>query len=248
MDNQKDGILIGSDREFEWMLEWWWDHYSTHNTYPVTFIDFGMSQSAWEWCKQHGQVISFDTEFDFITPKEEIEPRLRALWESMILTKKLWEIRVKWFKKPFAMAQSPYQRTIWLDLDCEVKANLGPLFETCENATGFAIAPEPEFSQERWLQQGLLQPGERNYNAGVVVFKENSAVFPKWTNVIREKNRFFVGDSDLLAHIVNSERFSICELPQIYNWRMAQGPNPDAVIIHWVSDWGKNHIRSTMKK
>ncbi len=63
------GILIGCDQNQEWMLEWWWAHYSRHNCYPVAFVDFGMSQEAKKWCQSKGHWISLDAPKNFVFPK-----------------------------------------------------------------------------------------------------------------------------------------------------------------------------------
>ncbi|MBA3604167.1 MAG: hypothetical protein H0W50_11150 [Parachlamydiaceae bacterium] len=47
------------------------------------------------------------------------------------------------------MLKSPYQRTIWLDVDCQVRGSIDDLFTKCVNEAGIAIAiaPEDEDSQ-----------------------------------------------------------------------------------------------------
>lgn len=94
------GIVIGVDKNQEWMLDWWWETYFRHNDYPVLFADFGMSPRGLDFCRSKGKV-SGRVELDD-TP---------------------------WFKKPFGCLQSTFQRAIWLDTDCEVRGNLKPLFQ-----------------------------------------------------------------------------------------------------------------------
>ena len=45
-----------------------------------------------------------------------------------------WQCRNAWFKKPLACLQSPFKRTIWVDLDCEVRRELGELFALGEQS------------------------------------------------------------------------------------------------------------------
>jgi hypothetical protein len=54
----QSGIIVGCDANQEWLLPWWWDHYCKHNSYPVAFVDFGMSEAALAWCQEKGQCIS----------------------------------------------------------------------------------------------------------------------------------------------------------------------------------------------
>ena len=46
-----DGVIVGSDYSQEWLLPWWWENYTKHNRYPVTFVDFGLSQEPIELCR-----------------------------------------------------------------------------------------------------------------------------------------------------------------------------------------------------
>ncbi|CAF24508.1 hypothetical protein [Candidatus Protochlamydia amoebophila] len=241
------GILIACDQTLEWLLPWWWSHYQTNNHLPVAFVDFGMSAAAREWCKDKGIYIPFIEPLDFLVSPDKINRILREKWKSLFLNKEFWKIRALCLKKPFAMIKSPFLKTVWTDVDCEIKGSLDALFETCQNGSGFAIAPQPEFALKNYIQEGLLRPGQKIYNAGVVVYPYQSPLVSTWAQAIIERNAYFSGDSDLLADIIQSENFPIYELPQIYNWRMAQGENPEAVIIHWVADWGKKHIKENMK-
>ncbi|MCE2983448.1 MAG: hypothetical protein LW832_07775 [Parachlamydia sp.] len=238
-----DGILIASDETLEWMLPWWWHHYAAQNTLPVAMIDFGLSPEALEWCKQRGKVIPFREPLDFLVPKERIAPELVLQWQALFHNKNFWKVRGFCLKKPLAMLKSPFERTIWTDVDCEIKKPLTPLFDYCETKAGLSLAPQPDFALQHYRAAGLLKPDEKTYNAGVVVFKKDSEVLFKWAEGVREQNACFPGDSDLLAQVIRQNGYTFQELPQIYNWRMAQGGNPEAVIVHWVADRGKQHIR-----
>lgn len=243
---QDRGMVVGCDARQEWMLPWWWGHYSAHNDYPVLFINFGMSPKAADWCKAHGQCIDFDLSLDFFVPQEKIPSELQQVWRENFAMKDFWQLRPRWYKKTFAMLKSPFRRNIWTDLDCEVRGDLTSLFDTCLNEAGLAIAPEPKYSNDEAIKVGLLKAGEVNYNAGVVVYAHGSETMLRWAESIVDMNGQFPGDQDVLSYLIRHEHLPVYELPQIYNWRMAQGPNPEAVIIHWVADWGKQHIKKEM--
>lgn len=233
-----DGIIIGCDNKQEWLLPWWWMHYSLHNNYPVTFVNFGnMSKEAQLWCTERGELKHLNF-LDFpLTPKDEIHPPLLSIWESSHPQNDLWETRAAWFTKPFALLESPYKRTIWIDTDCQIRGELGKLFEFCENPSGMAMRMEPDVFQELDIHRGLLQPGELLYNSGVIVYKNSSPVIKEWANQSLTQNRYFVGDQQLLSHILFINKITIQELPEIYNWRMDYGGNLDAVIYHWLGSF-----------
>ena len=146
---QGDGLIVASDITQEWLLPWWWGHYSLHNSYPVTFVDLGMSQEMRAWCKERGNFITLGVPDIFVKVKEEIKDPLVRDWESLY-GRKFWPRRHAWFKKPMACLKSPYLRTIWCDLDCEVRGPLQALFDFCENSSGIALAHEKynPFSKE----------------------------------------------------------------------------------------------------
>ena len=57
------GVVVGSDIGSEWMLEWWFNNYSKHNDFPVTFVDYGMSLEASRWCEERGRFRAPDLEW-----------------------------------------------------------------------------------------------------------------------------------------------------------------------------------------
>src|SRR5580692_7422515 len=140
---QGDGILVGADVSQEYLLPWWWDHYSRHNSFPVTWIDFGLSEQMKDWCREKGELISlkicselFMATQDEVSIKENsdlpFEIQIRPKYINPFQEDSdLWKARHIWFKKPFALLQSPYKRSIWLDCDCEIRGNIKELFDYC---------------------------------------------------------------------------------------------------------------------
>ena len=49
------GIIVASDMQQEWLLPWWWEHYTRFNSFPVAFIDFGMSKERENGVKSEGR-------------------------------------------------------------------------------------------------------------------------------------------------------------------------------------------------
>ena len=109
------GVMTGCNESQENFLKPWFENYSKHNNYPVTFCDFGMSKEARTFCKQHGTLLKASA-------------------------------------KIFALPKSPYENTIWTDINCEIKQTLCPLFEMTSVKDGFAIS----YSKNRAPQKGLI--------------------------------------------------------------------------------------------
>ncbi|MBS0616139.1 MAG: hypothetical protein JSR58_06275 [Verrucomicrobia bacterium] len=226
-----DGVIVGCDAHMEWMLPWWWSHYSKFNHLPVAFVDWGMSEMGREFCAKRGMLLDLQGSFDFIRSGETVEPHLAESWEEAYAGD-VWGPRQSWFRKPFAMAQTPFERTLWVDLDCEVIGSLSHLFNKIHPHSGIAIAQE----------EG------RGYNSGVVVYHRDSLLLKQWMDGCIHFNHTFMSDQDVLSFIIESDHIEIALLPEEYNWRMKHGISLDAVIIHWVGHWGKEVIKRLASK
>lgn len=230
---EEDGILVASDISQEWLLPWWWENYSKHNSYPVTFVDLGLSENKRKWCRERGELV-FLPMFDFlIQDREEISANRAELWEDKY-GDNFWQHRKAWFKKPLACLRSPYLRTIWLDLDCEVCSSLKPLFEFADLPSGIGIA-----------RDGVcFDSSFPIYNSGVIVFRRNLEILSEWAVHSLERNGDYRGDQDLLSQIIFERQFFVHELPSIYNWTVSHGKNDRPVVFHWVGDVGKDALRA----
>lgn len=241
------GVLIASDSNHEWMIPWWWYNYKQHNDYPVTIIDLGMSERARKSCQKIGTVLNYDYHDVVITPKKFVPENLQAIYKKKFHIEDFWKIRKAWFKKPFTMLQSPFHTTIWMDIDCEVKGSLQHLFESHECQPGFRIALEDENTIDEWVRCGVFEKGEVIYNSGVVVYTHGHDIFIDWAKETMANNHVASGDQDALCSLLRKKKHTILQLPDIYNWRMKKGKNPEAIIIHWVADRGKSYISNQIE-
>ena len=83
-------------------------YFRLYNDQPVTFVDFGdMSTKAVQWCQKRGLVIKLELSDSFMAKKDAIDPYQAALWEKM--QPNVWALRFTWYKKPFALLQSPFK-------------------------------------------------------------------------------------------------------------------------------------------
>ncbi len=215
-----EGVLIATDQTQEWLLPWWWHHYSQFNSLPVTVVDFGMSPEAREWCQTRATVVRLEVADIFVTEKTEIDPKQAEEWENLY-GKQFWSQRSGWFKKPLACLLSPYQKSIWVDLDCEIRYSLKPLLSYPSLAIAKDIDPHL-------------------YNSGVIVFEYGLPLIEAWAEAAFDSNHLYAGDQDILSKLLDSHPFH--ELPQIYNWSRCYGENPEAVIYHWHGRHGKTVI------
>jgi len=224
------GILVGSDQTQEWLLPWWWENYSCHNQHSVAFVDFGMSFEKKAWCREHGELIALRV-IDFAAEAAEITPSLVKDWENQF-GKSFWLSRGAWFKKPLACVQSPFDRTIWVDLDCEIRGPLNPLFALAEHSSGIALAKDLEEQKPYQI-----------YNSGVIVFQRNIPLLHTWAQESFRQNHLFRGDQELLSFLIAEQKLPIAEVPLLYNWSRCRGDEPKAVVRHWHGELGRSVIK-----
>ena len=127
---------------------------------------------------------------------------------------------------------SPYEKTIWIDSDCEIRGSLQPLFNLSDHPSGMAIATE------------FIHPANQTIglNAGVIVFKRDIPLIEQWADQSIESNHLFAGDEDVLAAIINEKKIEVNTLPLLYNWSRCREINPDAIVVHWHGKYGKATI------
>jgi hypothetical protein len=232
------GVLLAVDHQQEWLLPWWWANYSKTNALPVAIVDLGMSSEARAWCKVRAKIIEGKFESAKIKSREECGPEISKKWEE-IYGSTVWQARQAWFKKPLSMLETPFQTTLWLDLDCEILGSLDPVFSVLPQDAQMGIVREPIIRQG---EPGLLL-GEVVYNSGVILYRKNSSLIKKWADESLLRNDQFLGDQQLLSRIIFSEKIPIFELPDACNVQPSSGVIPDALIVHWVGNWGKEFIR-----
>lgn len=221
------GVVVASDQGAEWLLSWWWNCYRKHHTQPVAFVDFGMSEAAKKWCAQNGILIPFAGPCDFVAAKDQVRPKDQLRWEA-IYGPTVWQARRSWFKKPLAMLHSPFETTVWLDLDCEVCQPIDAILEGLDSHGLGAVQ----------VTKGA------HYNSGVVVYGKKSPLLHAWADGCLKKHRRCIGDETLLSALVRKGGYPFKELDRKFNWMMGWGYHPELVIAHWAASWGKLCIES----
>lgn len=238
-----DGVIVGCCQNQEWLLPWWWMHFRMHNEYPVTFFDFGdMSSLARNFCSKRGGLVNLAPVKNHIVLEKNLTENCKSQWESEGVN--LNVSRSAWFKKPFACLQSPYKRTLWIDLDCQIRKSIEPIFEFCENSLNMAIAAEPDIIQLLHQNSGILCYGEIEYNTGVIVFKHGCNIIQKWAKMCLQRNDSFRGDQEALSRMAFENDLQLPLLLPIHNCRELDVKS--VIIFHWLGGT-KNPIRKQIE-
>jgi len=123
-------FLTGCDENNAWMLPWFVENYKQHNSTPLVFANFGVSQSTLKYIKKHFHAI-----IDMSKTKER-----------------------GWFKKPRAMLYSPSIKTVWLDTDCQICDNIESVFDLLKPNKLAMVEDKPwtKRRQEIWHNSGVV--------------------------------------------------------------------------------------------
>ena len=220
------GIITGCDQNLEWVLPWWWEHYAAHNTYPVVFADFGLSEKGRQFCEERGTLLPIPDQGEWAT-----HPSLH-LGHEKAYGKRVWQSQRAWFKKPIAALLSPFRKSLWLDIDCKAQGDVGELFEGFED---IALMRSP-------LESAYLGPDEIRYNSGVIAFKKDAPIISQWAQTAQELRDRMPGDEECLSRAIALYQPRLRELSSSCNWLHALGPNPDALVFHCGEDPGRAEI------
>jgi hypothetical protein len=235
------GVIVGCDRGQEWLLPWWWERYSAENAFPVTFVDFGMSQEAMQWCAQHGELVAIDSvpaqskTKDCIHASINLDQDYGVTYWNGSYDALLLEARMHWFKKPFACLCASYEKNIWFDLDCEILGPIDSLFAAskCE----LALVRDHD-ARHLPLYHPLVF-----YNGGVIAFHHGGSIIEKWAEAVLERSGSFWGDDVLLSTLIYELKPAIVELPDTCNWHRFSELNIHALVYHWMHKSGKDYIK-----
>lgn len=197
-----DGVLVASDKKAEWMLPWWWERYHKHNSHPVAFIDLGMSDSGKAFCEARGRLIPI-----------QIPDGLGMMHIT-----------------PLCLLKTPFRRTVWMDLDCEVRQPIGELFGMIGEKCGFHRDPFTPFPA------GNPDP----IAGGVVAYHFGEPIISEWAeHVVSGK---YQTNQDALNTMIQPRMSRVQILPKKFQWLRMEGDNPLAAIMHWTGPIGHDHI------
>ncbi len=228
----REGILAAANEGQAWLLEWWWKNYSRFNRLPVTFVDLGLSSKTKRWCEERGECIPLTSYPLKIAEKGQIDEALLKEW-NFFYGQTDWNKRPFFFQKPLSFLLSPYQKTLWLDIDCEVRSDLSEVFAYIGDS-GICLSEDLTLSA---TQRKSI------YNSGVIGFSHGHPLILEWARRAFDQNAYFHSDQELLSHLICSGNEPFSLLPSIYQWSHYHGDNALARVVHWHGIKGKTAIR-----
>jgi hypothetical protein len=204
------GCIVGCCAKMEYLLPYFYINFRLNSEMPIVFFDFGMTSMGRSYCEKRGAVITIDD--SLYDPKSDTQLEL---------------IKTMWFKKPLAFKQTPFEETLWLDLDCKIFKPFDDIFETLGN---------------KWISLLLEKKSDLQkipcFNSGVCVFKKNAPFIKMWIKESIQKAEYYKGDQDALSFILKDHLDHISILPQKFNYLYSKKGSirkNNVVIVHYFS-------------
>ena len=223
----EQGVLIGSDHSYERLLPWWHKHYQRHNDLPVAILDFGLSPWGKAQAQKIGEVIDA-TAFSGIELITEKCPIYGHIWE---------QIKEPCFKRLVNFQKSPFETTLWIDLDCQVNCSIKPLFAYANTNAKFAACRASQTNRAWQEMQNIIPQSVISYNGGVLVFKKDSPAIDLWIQALKNYLKPFYFDDVVFSIALAESSLQINEIPTIYN-----DDQESAKIIHRMGKGGKRKL------
>jgi hypothetical protein len=204
-------FITGCDKNHEWMLKWFFKNYKKHmKDVPLIFANFGLSDKGLTIVRENAHAVMNLETFD----------------------------EKGWFKKPLAMLKSPSKKTVWIDLDCEIRDDVSNLFNMLVPNKLNMVEDKP------WTMRGK----ELWHNSGVVGFIDKPAILYQWAKAIRDAP--VKGDQEVLHLMLNpiTKIKYINDIPNEYNVLRLQtetdGYDGPIKVMHWTGAKGKDKIKA----
>ena len=203
-------FITGVDQNHEDLVIWWYENVRRHNSNAKIGIwDFGMSK--------------------------QMREAIKGL-DAWVSTPIYHPSNIGWFNKTKAVINTPSNSVAWLDVDCEVLANIEEVFD---------LVPPGMIGLTRdWVRANW-------WATGVIVVNDRPELLEHWNNMLLKTA--IRGDQEMLYELVgNKPHEQIQELPQDYQWlriSLNKGKDsPTKKVIHWTGPKGKKFIREHLSK
>ena len=238
------GVITGVSDGLAWILPWWYENFRRHNpNVPVCFFEFpdgpctnvedrppGMDKEQRKaWCMERGQ------------------------WRELNMPEGI----TGWFAKPFACLATPFETTLWLDVDTEVRKSLTPLFEKTEDyglvvpgqdvhtwrghphSSGWMLFLPTDVAEQAWK---LLPTNS------VFGFRHGEPVIEEWAQrTVPPREHEYRGDHEIMAHVLMERR------PDVAQWASAEcsvkrrPTHDDPIVFDYAGSIGKKMIADALK-
>jgi len=209
-----NGFVTAADKNQEFMLDWFWANFIKFHDpekTPMLFIDLGLSKERRVWCEERGVVH-------------------QNVYETQ-LSKAHW--------KPICLTASPWAKSIWIDLDCEILGNIESYFNYIDNNVVVTLDP-----YNPWAVKFKNPP----IAAGLIGYQHASSIISEWAQTLISRPAEYRDDQFCLNELYTKRQQDFYIAPSRFQrLRLEEeGIRDDALIIHWTGSEGKQIIKSKL--
>ena len=113
-----------------------------------------------------------------------------------------------WFYKAWMYRLCEDERIIGMDLDCEVRGSLQPVFDLVGER--IAMAPDQPIGEyQKYFLPGIY------FNSGLIGVSRDNPLLETWENETLQKHPHFRGDQEILNFVLYTGRdVEVVELPE----------------------------------
>ncbi len=202
-----------SDGNYDTLLPWWYENLSRHNDLPVVVFDLGVSEEIKRWAGHRIRFVKI--------PRLPVDPPHGSV------------------VKPFALVAANAERGLFLDLDCEVRGDLAPLFAAHGRGLSLERDPVP-------TGQFKEQFTASYYNTGVIGFGGVEPLIRFWAIKSGTLLSTARSDREVLNMLAPNYPELIHPFPEgAVKLRLGGEGATDPIVVHWTGPKGKDAIRST---
>ena len=218
-----EGVIVSAIPEQSDMLFWFIENYTKHCSLPLVFADFGLLEKDRLYCKQYGEILDVSD----------------ISWENQYCG---------WMRKPFVCLRTPFQKTIWLDLDIEIKSDLKEFFQFCCNGNiGLAEDTYQNNSPGNSIFRENIPQDLKIPDTGVVVYEYGNKLIKEWAiKVANNTNQKYKGDNQVLGVVCYENKIFDYNIPKtLHQMRLdIDQSQPPKITYHWTGPAGKEHIKN----
>lgn len=210
---EDSGIVIFSTQESEWLIPWFLRNLRRHHSdLPVVLFETDLSTEVLATVEAFKvQIRTYDPSHQFPHP---------------------------WFHKPFVLQQSPFTRTVFLDLDCEIRTPIPELFQWCDKGIVLGRDLHPMRQYRKLFRNDFF------FNSGVIGAQRGNPVIDLWCDATRKLFADLRGDQEILNLTLVEHEIPVIVTPDHYHQMRLDGEHPAAKIMHWTGPSGKEIIKA----
>jgi hypothetical protein len=240
-NKEEKGILVAFDATFQPLILWWYKSLRKYSSLPIAFINLGnISENVKNWCKKNGYYYDLQ-KYVKNFKKIKIPQKYKNQWAEQI-SGDVASVRPYWFTKPVALMTTPFEKTLYLDIDCQVNADINDFFLCLD---------EYELALVKYVFQESFSYNKKNitiFNSGVIGYKTKAKIIEEWAELSLKFKHDFLGDQDLLSDIIHENKYVPKILPMEWNWQRLPLLNENAKILHHCGGLAKSKLFETIKK